>query len=338
MVLQNLFLKNQASIPMINELTHIPVLLNEILDYINRLQIDNGIIVDATFGLGSYSKTFLEKTNCNVFAFDRDPKVKKYAQLLKNKYQTRFQFYNTNFSQIENTTQYIDDKVNAIVFDLGVSNLQLGDPERGFSFKLNGPLDMRMSNKGIDAYDVINNYKSEEIANILFSLGDEFYSKKIAREIIKARKINPISTTTTLAELIRKAIPGRNKRIDKATKSFQAIRMFVNDEISELKKGLIQSEKILNFGGLLAVVSFHSKEDKIVKNFLKKCEGKTEFYSSKFFPPNLKYNSSFEILTKKPVKPSKNEVYLNPKSRSAKLRVARRTKFSPIHDDNGLAA
>ena len=200
---------------------HTPVLLDEILDYLNKLQINNGIIVDATFGLGGYSKTFLEKTNCNVFAFDRDPKVNKYAQLLKNKYEKRFQFYNTNFSQIKNTTQYIDDKVNAIVFDLGVSNLQLGDPERGFSFKLNGPLDMRMSNKGLNAYDVINNFKSEEIANILFNLGDEFYSKKIAREIIKAGKLILYLLQLTTCRINQKSNTGRIKELIKQQNHFK---------------------------------------------------------------------------------------------------------------------
>ncbi len=316
---------------------HVPVLLDEIVCFIKKFNINNGIIIDATFGLGGYSKTFLEETNCIVHAFDRDPNVRKYADLLKSKYEKRFNFYNDKFSQIENSIKFENQKVNAIVFDLGVSNMQLMNSKRGFSFKRDGPLDMRMSYEGMDAYNVVNNFKSEDLASILYNLGDEIHSKKISKEIEKARNVRPISNTHELAELIRKAIPGKNKKIDKATKSFQAIRMYVNDEISELKKGLIQSEKILNTNGLLAVVSFHSKEDKIVKSFLKQCEGKSKYTIPKFFPDDKKIKKSFEILTKKPIKPSQNETKLNPKSRSAKLRIARRTEFSPTHN-NGLAA
>ena len=171
-----------------------------------------------------------------------------------------------------------------MIFDLGVSNLQLTKKNRGFSFKLNGPLDMRMSKEGIKAFEVVNNYSAKTLSNIFYNFGDEVYSRRIARNIVKFREITPITSTTELAEIIRKAIPGKKKKIDKATKSFQAIRMFINDEITELNKGLVASEKFLTYGGILFVVSFHSKEDRVVKNFLNACQGKSKLFMSKFFP------------------------------------------------------
>ncbi|MDC3064039.1 16S rRNA (cytosine(1402)-N(4))-methyltransferase RsmH, partial [Alphaproteobacteria bacterium] len=259
-----------------NFLEHIPVLLDEILENLKKFKITNGIIIDATFGLGGYSNAILEKTNCDVYGFDRDPDVLKYANKLKKKYKNRFKFFQKKFSDIDDILSkqnYSKKKVKGMIFDLGVSNLQLTKKNRGFSFKLNGPLDMRMSKEGMKALDVINNYSAEKLSDIFYNFGDEFFSRRVARHIVKLREITPISTTLELADIIRKAIPGKQKKIDKATKSFQAIRMFINDEISELNKGLIASEKFLTYEGILCVVSFHSKEDKIVKNFLNVCQG-----------------------------------------------------------------
>ena len=224
-----------------------------------------------------------------------------------------------------------------MIFDLGVSNLQLTKKSRGFSFKLDGPLDMRMSKEGIKAFDIINNYSAEKLSNIFYNFGDEYFSRRVARSILKSRENSQIKTTLELADIIRKAIPGKKKKIDKATKSFQAIRMFINDEISELNKGLVVSEKLLTCGGILCVVSFHSKEDKIVKNFLNLCQGKSKSFVSKFLPPFESSKKSFEIITKKPILPSAKEVNINHKARSAKLRIAKRTKFSAVFK-NGAAA
>ena len=316
-----------------NFLEHVPVLLEEILENLNKFKISDGIIIDATFGLGGYSNAILENTNCDVYGFDRDPEVKKYAYKLKQKYKKRFNFFQKKFSEIDDLLSIKNcskKKIKGMIFDLGVSNLQLTNEHRGFSFKLNGPLDMRMSKEGIKAYDVINNYSQEKLSEIFYNFGDEFFSRRIARNIIKFRQIKPIISTIELADIIRKAIPGKKKKIDKATKSFQAIRMFINDEINELNKGLITSEKFLMCGGILCVVSFHSKEDKIVKNFLQICQGKSKSFISKFLPSDKNFTNSFEIITKKPIVPSFDEIKKNNKSRSAKLRIARRTNYNSL--------
>ncbi len=314
-------------------LEHVPVLLDEILINLKKFKITNGVIIDATFGLGGYSNAILENTNCDVYGFDRDPEVLKYAHKLKEKYKKRFKFFQKKFSEIDDLLSnynFSKKKIKGMIFDLGVSNLQLTKKNRGFSFKLDGPLDMRMSKEGIKAFDVINNYSAEKLSNIFYKFGDEFFSRRIARDIVKFREISPITSTTELADIIRKAIPGKKKKIDKATKSFQAIRMFINDEISELNKGLITSEKFLTYGGILCVVSFHSNEDRIVKNFLNVCQGKPKLFISKFLPLRENLKESFEIITKKPIIPTTDEIKINYKARSAKLRIAKRTKVSPL--------
>ena len=323
-----------------NFLEHVPVLLDEILENLKKFKITNGVIIDATFGLGGYSNAILENTNCDVYGFDRDPEVLKYANKLKEKYKNRFKFFQKKFSEIDDTLSrqnYSKKKINGMIFDLGVSNLQLTTKHRGFSFQLDGPLDMRMSQEGIKAFEVINNYSIEKLSSIFYEFGDEFFSRRIARNILQSREISPISSTLELADIIRKAIPGKKKKIDKATKSFQAIRMFINDEITELNKGLITSEKFLRYGGILCVVSFHSKEDRIVKNFLNVCQGKPKLFVSKFLPLNKNLKKSFEIITKKPITPSANEIKINHKARSAKLRIAKRTKVSAVFNSEAAA-
>ena len=323
-----------------NFLEHVPVLLDEILENLKKFKITNGLVIDATFGLGGYSNAILENTNCDVYGFDRDPEVLKYANKLKVRYKNRFKFFQKKFSEIDDMLSkqnYSKKKIKGMIFDLGVSNLQLTKKNRGFSFKLNGPLDMRMSQEGIKAFDIINNYSAERLSNIFYNFGDEFFSRRVARNIVKSREIEPITTTIELAEIIRKAIPGKKKKIDKATKSFQAIRMFINDEITELNKGLIASEKFLTYGGILCVVSFHSKEDKIVKDFLNVCQGKSKLFVSKFLPPFENSKKSFETITKKPIFPSTEEVKINNKARSAKLRIAKRTKFSAVFKSEDAA-
>ena len=316
-----------------NFLEHVPVLLEEILENLKKFKIRNGVIIDATFGLGGYSNAILENTNCDVYGFDRDPAVLIYANKLKKKYKNRFKFFQRKFSEIDDMLSeqnYSKKKIKGMIFDLGVSNLQLTKKNRGFSFQLDGPLDMRMSQEGIKAFDVINNYSAKKLSNIFYNFGDEIFSRRIARNILKSREISPITSTLEFANIIRKAIPGKKKKIDKATKSFQAIRMFINDEINELNKGLITSEKFLTYGGILCVVSFHSKEDRIVKNFLNVCQGKSKLFVSKFLPINNNSIESFEIITKKPITPSTDEIKINPKARSAKLRIAKRTKVNAL--------
>ena len=316
---------------MTNDASHIPVLLDEVLKYTKHLK--NGILIDATFGLGGYSKAFLENTNCDVFAIDRDPDVKVYANKLSKKYKERFSFYNGKFSEL--TYLKNNKKMNNVIgiaFDLGVSNLQINKVDRGFSFKKDGPLDMRMSKKGLNAEEFINHADEKTLANILFQFGDEIYSRRIARAILSEREKEKISSTKRLADIIRKTVPGKNFKIDKATKSFQAIRVHINKELEELKHGLIAAENILQPNGLIAVISFHSKEDRLVKNFFQKCSGIKKNHVSKFLPNINFIEKSFEIVTKKPILSTKQTIKTNPKSRSAKLRIAKRTNSKPIHE------
>ena len=306
---------------------HIPVLLDEVINALSLTK--NEIYVDATFGLGGYTKSILSNQNCKVVAIDRDPYAKVYADVLKRSYAERFYFKKGKFSELGTFLKELKIyKVAGVVFDLGVSSPQLDIQNRGFSFKLDGPLDMRMSSEGTTAEEFLNEVEEVTLANIIYELGDEVYSRRIARNIIHQRSINKIKTTGQLADIVRNAIPKKKSKIDLATKTFQAIRIYLNDEIKELEEALIAAEKVLRPEGRLVVVSFHSIEDKIVKNFFNKCLRKKSL--SRHLPEHPKENPSLEILTKKPILPSAKEIYINKRSRSAKLRIAKRTRFSSI--------
>ena len=309
---------------MINKTAHIPVLLEET---INALSVKNEkFYIDATFGLGGYTRAILERKNCKVLGVDRDPDVMLAAEAIKVDFKNRFYFQNARFSQIEQLLEPSRiKKVAGIVFDLGVSSPQIDQGHRGFSFKLNGPLDMRMSKEGPTAEEFINKVEEKTLANIIFELGDEVFSRRIARNIITERAVNTITKTGQLASIIRTAVPSSKYKIDPATKTFQAIRIYLNDEISELERGLIAAERILQPNGILAVVSFHSIEDRIIKNFFLKCSQNKNL--SRHIPDIPSKNHSLKILTKKPILPSASEIKYNTRSRSAKLRVAERTAF-----------
>ncbi len=309
---------------MINQIQHIPILLDEV---INALSLtEDEIYVDATFGLGGYTKAILSKQNCKVIAIDRDPETKIVADNLKKIFKDRLYFINGKFSELGKFLEELKIyKVGGVVFDLGVSSPQLDIKNRGFSFKLDGPLDMRMSSEGPTAEEFLDVVEENALANIIFELGDEVFSKRIAKSIIHHRSINKIKTTHQLARIIRDAIPVKKRKIDPATKTFQAIRIYLNDEINELKKGLIAAEKVLKPGGRLAVVSFHSIEDRIVKKFFLKCIKTNSL--SRHLPELPNKQPSLEILTKKPILPSTKEINFNKRSRSAKLRIAKRTNF-----------
>ena len=312
---------------MIDKVVHIPVLLNEVINALSLAK--NEVYVDATFGLGGYSKAILSKQNCKVVAIDRDPQVKVFADNLKRTYADRFYFKKGKFSELGKFLNELKIyKVAGIVFDLGVSSPQLDFKNRGFSFKLDGPLDMRMSSEGPTAEEFLDKVEEDTLANIIYELGDEVFSKRIAKKIIHQRSINKIKTTGQLADIVRNAIPKKKSKIDLATKTFQAIRIYLNDEITELEEGLIAAEKVLRPEGRLAVVSFHSIEDKIVKKFFNKCIRKKSL--SRHLPEFPKKYPSLEILTKKPILPSAKEINLNKRSRSAKLRIAKRTHYSSI--------
>ena len=315
---------------MIDKVLHIPVLLDEVIKALSLTKDE--VYVDATFGLGGYTKAILSSQNCKVIAIDRDPHSKVYADSLKRIYADRFYFKKGKFSEL---SKFLDElkicKVAGVVFDLGVSSPQLDVHERGFSFKLDGPLDMRMSSDGPTAEEFLDKVEEDTLANIIYELGDEVYSRRIAKNIIHQRSINKIKTTGQLADIVRKSIPRKKSKIDLATKTFQAIRIYLNDEIKELKKGLIDAEKRLRPEGRLVVVSFHSIEDKIVKNFFYKCSQNKSL--SRHLPDLPTKNPSLEILTKKPILPSPKEICINKRSRSAKLRIAKRTHLTSTYGE-----
>ena len=298
---------------------HVPVMLNEVLKYMNPM--DNEVYVDCTFGAGGYTEGILEKANCNVIGLDRDPSVKQFADIIKKKFNDRFDFYNIKFSDIESILN--GNKVDGIVLDIGVSSMQIDNPERGFSFQKNSRLDMRMGNNQISAYEIVNNTPEKELADIIYNYGDEVKSRHIAKKIVEKRKEKPIETTFELADIIRFFYPVRKTKIDPATKTFQAIRIAVNGELDELKKILELSKTILKPNGRLVVVSFHSSEDKIVKDFIKK-ETKKGLKKDKYSKEENK--ADFELLTNKAITPTEEEIKNNVRARSAKLRAIKKCK------------
>ena len=307
---------------------HKPVMLNEIKSFLPYSKSIN--VIDATFGGGGYSKAILENFNVNqLLAIDRDPIAKIFAKDLEGRYHN-FTLVNDRFSRIDKIVEQNklkEKKFDFIIFDLGTSSNQLDNHERGFSFNNDGPLDMRMGLGDKNAIEIINKYNEKELAKIIYQYGEERYSRIIAREIVKSRKIQYISKTSELSNIIKKCIPKKNqynKKIHPATKTFQALRIYVNDELNELKSSLDKSLKILNTNGLILVVSFQSLEDRIVKDFFNHNSGK-RWRSSRHYPelPD-KLATQLKIITKKPILPKASEILKNPRSRSAKLRVAQK--------------
>jgi len=289
------------------EKQHVPVLRQEILHFLDLKP--EGIYVDATFGRGGYSEALLEAEKITVIAIDQDPAAQEAAALLKGRYKERFQMILGRFSNLKELllAQGIN-KVNGVVFDLGVSSPQLDQAERGFSFKLDGPLDMRMSQEGIKAADLINTLSEKELADIFFYYGEERKARAIARLIVKVRAQKPIETTQQLASLIAQVVGAERPGFDPATRSFQALRIAVNDELNELKRGLDASEEVLKEGGRLVVVTFHSLEDRIVKTFLKERSLHSQGVS-RHLPPIINARvPTFKLIEKKAVKPTLAEI------------------------------
>ncbi len=307
---------------------HTPVLINEVISFLPPSKSIN--VIDATFGGGGYSREILEKLNVNnLLAIDRDPISKIFSKEIESKF-SNFTLINDRFSRIQeivNETKIKEKKFDIVLFDLGTSSNQIDVSKRGFSFNNEGPLDMSMGLTNKNAYDIINNYEEKNLANIIFEYGEERYSRIIAKEIVKNRKIKFITNTIELSNIIKKCIPKKyqiNKKIHPATKTFQAIRIYVNDELNELKNSLEKTLNILNNNGLILVVSFQSLEDRIVKDFFNHNSGK-RWRSSRHYPelPDKKA-TQLKIITKKPILPSASEISNNPRSRSAKLRVAQK--------------
>ena len=314
---------------MVNINIHEPVMLEEVKKFIPVAKKIN--IIDATFGGGGYSKALLEEYNVNqLIAIDRDPITQVIAKDLSKRYKN-FKIINGCFSKIDeliysNCTNKTK-KFDIIIFDLGLSSNQINDPKRGFSFMKEGPLNMDMGGSKIRASEVINNFSERKLAGIFFELGEERYAKRIARNIVKQRKIELINNTKKLSELIKESMPKINSKkikINPATKTFQALRIYVNDELNELKKALSKSSKLLNKEGKLIVVSFQSLEDRIVKDFFNHNSGK-RWRSSRHYPELADMGPiTFKLITKKPIRPQEWEIQKNPRSRSAKLRVAQK--------------
>lgn len=302
---------------------HQPVMLTEVLAAMQPK--DGEIYVDATFGAGGYTRALLEAAQCRVFAIDRDPSVCGLAETLQQEFAGRFCFLMGCFSDMVTllAAQGVE-KVQGVVMDIGVSSMQIDQAERGFSFRQTGPLDMRQSQSGMSAADVVNTLGEAELATILYEFGEEKKSRSIARAIVAQRAIKPFETTTELAELIAKVVRVGKQEIHPATRSFQALRIYVNRELEELESALSAAEKLLVPGGRLVVVSFHSLEDRIVKQYLRQRSG-AEAGGSRHLPEMpQKVQPLFSAHGNKAIAPTEAEMRGNPRARSAKLRFALR--------------
>ena len=299
---------------------HYPVLLKEIISVISPQH--GGTFIDCTFGQGGYSKKILDFENTNVIALDRDKESEKIANQIKENFEDRFIFKNIKFSQLNNL-KLKNENIRGVIFDLGYSYTQIKDPEKGLSFEANGKLNMQLGLNNYSAEDVINKLDEKELEKIFKFFGDEKEAKYIARNINKERSKNEIDTKS-LVEIIDKSKKRKNFKIHNATKVFQALRIFVNKEITELIYGLINAAKVLKKGGVLGVVTFHSLEDKIVKYFFKSLSENKSV--SRYSPVVKQAETLFSLNQKKPITPSNEEISENPPSRSAKFRYAIKKK------------
>ncbi len=313
---------------------HIPVLRDEV---VAALQPHEGAVyVDGTFGGGGYARALLDAAECIVWGIDRDPDAVTRGQGLAATYGTRLTVIEGRFGDMDGLLASRGiGAIDGVALDLGVSSMQIDDAERGFSFLRDGPLDMRMGKAGASAADVVNTMPEAELANMIFRYGEERLSRRVARAIVAARKDKPFARTGELAEVVRRAVPRSADGIDPATRTFQALRIHVNDELGELHRGLAAAERLLAPGGRLAVVTFHSLEDRAVKAFFKERSGAAP-QPSRHAPAALSERAAtFELLQRRAVAPSAAEVAANPRARSAKLRAARRTTAPAWPIDGG---
>ena len=312
------------------EFSHFPVMLSEVIHICSPKK--GGLFVDCTFGGGNYSNAILEFPKTKVIAIDRDKAVISIAKNLQKKFKNRFQFHQSKFSQIDTI---LNSEVDAIIFDLGLSSIQLRDLKRGFSFKSRDKLDMRMGLTELSALEVINNVNEKKLKLILKILGDEKEASKIAKNIVKARQEKKITKVNELVEIIEKSKKKNySSKINPSTKTFQALRIFVNKEITELMEGITKATQLLKPGGRIIIVSFHSIEDKIVKFFFSNFS-QNKSKPSRYLTEEINNNSFlFENYNKKAVKPSINEINKNNPSRSAKLRFATRSKNKFVYPAN----
>lgn len=307
-------------------MTHAPVLLKEVVALLETRP--DSIVLDATFGRGGYSRAILAKGG-QVIGLDRDPDAVKEGEKLAAE-NPRFRMLRGSFGALDLHLKSINvDKVDGIAMDLGVSSPQFDNAERGFSFRHDGPLDMRMDPTGGEsAADLVNNRSENELAKLIYDLGEERFARQIARAITTARGEMRISTTHQLAEIVRQTVRPSKDGIDPATRTFQALRIAVNDELGQLEEGLAAAERVLDENGRLVVVSFHSLEDRIVKEFMRERSGRSPS-PSRHLPAAVATDAGLRLLTSKPVTPSEEELRANPRSRSSRLRAA--TKLSKTH-------
>ncbi|WP_049645476.1 16S rRNA (cytosine(1402)-N(4))-methyltransferase RsmH [Candidatus Rhodobacter oscarellae] len=298
---------------------HIPVLLRPLMAEVSPV---SGVWLDGTFGAGSYTRALLDAGADQVIAVDRDPSVFEMARSWADDYGDRLRMVAGTFDQLD---EYTDEKLDGVVLDLGVSSMQLDQPERGFSFMADGPLDMRMGDTGPNAADLVNGLDEQELADILFYFGEERASRRIARTIVQEAEKRYIGTTLELVEIIERCLPRpKPGQSHPATRSFQALRIAVNGEYEQLADGLSAAERALKPGGLLAVVTFHSIEDRMVKRFFQDRAGQGG-QGNRYAPAEAQRAARFRIKTRRAVGPDDQELAENPRSRSAKLRVASRT-------------
>ena len=297
---------------------HVSVLLNEVVEFFSSNE--QKTYLDATFGAGGHTRAILDANPlCKIIAVDRDENATNIAEDFYHEYGNRFTFFNIKFSEIEKITE----KIDGVLFDIGVSSMQIDDPQRGFSFLKDGPLTMTMGHNSISAYDIINNYSEEEIADILWKYGEERSSRKIASAVCEYRQNKNIETTVELAELIASLFKGRGKN-HPATLTFQGLRVYVNDELNELEKGVEAAINKLPIGGIIAIITFQGLEDYVAKKTVKK------FSTGKHVNKYTYYDEIDDIklqnIGKKIIKPCYSEIKSNKRARSAKMRALTRIK------------
>jgi 16S rRNA (cytosine1402-N4)-methyltransferase len=317
---------------------HVPVMAEAVLAALAPR--DGGVYVDATFGRGGYSKAILDAADSTVWGIDRDPTAIAAGADLARRYHGRLNLLQGRFGELDRLMEAEDAlPVDGVAFDLGVSSPQLDTPERGFSFRHDGPLDMRMGSDGPSAADIVNEMPEAGLARLIFELGEERKARRVAKAIAAARAKAPLTRTHALADVVRQAVgPAKAHDIDPATRTFQALRIHVNDELGELARGLRAAERALKAGGRLVVVAFHSLEDRVVKRFLRERSGDLPRASRHSPLPDTSGAPAptFTTLQRAPRKADEDEARANPRARSARLRAAERTAAPAWPSDLGM--
>ncbi|HLG90036.1 MAG TPA: 16S rRNA (cytosine(1402)-N(4))-methyltransferase RsmH [Alphaproteobacteria bacterium] len=307
---------------------HTPVLCEAVIAALEPKA--GGRYVDGTFGAGGYSEALLGAADCKVWGIDRDPDALAEGAALARRYPGRLTLIQGRFGEMERALgDHGAAPLDGVMLDLGVSSMQLDRADRGFSFRADGPLDMRMEKSGPSAADLVNTLPETELASLIRDYGEERFARRVAAAIVRAR---PITRTAQLADIVRAAVPAKGEAIHPATRTFQALRIAVNDELGELDRGLKAAERILAPGGRLAVVTFHSLEDRPVKSFFQRRAGRIPSGSRHRPEAGARPAPSFQLLTRKPIVPDETEIRANPRARSAKLRAAERTSAPPLEE------